>query len=366
MSKMLKSLLLTVSLVFVGLLSGCGDLTVLDPKGPVAQSQSDLIIYSIIFMLIIVLTIFVLFVIMITKYRERKDHSNYEPNMHGSTKLEILWTLIPVAIVIALAIPTVKTIYANEKAPEVTSHKDPIVIYATSANWKWFFSYPDQSIETVNYVHIPTNRPVLFKLTAADSMTSFWVPQLGGQKYAMSGMTMDLYLQADETGTFKGRNSNFNGEGFAGQTFNVVAQKPAEFEKWALKTKADSPTLSQDRYDKLLLPGNVKEQSYAGTHMAFVDPAADPEYVFYAYKRYGFELTNPHDPHAKDTRTIKPILPPRPVTITNPRFEQMDMEPMIIKNGTGYKQDKHYDEEMKKLGKEINTDEAKDHDKSGH
>ncbi|MBC1908037.1 cytochrome aa3 quinol oxidase subunit II, partial [Listeria booriae] len=219
MSKVLKSLLLTALLGVTGLISGCGDLTVLNPKGPVAKGQSDLTIYSIIFMLVIVLTIFVLFTIMLVKYRERKDISNYEPDMHGSKKLEIFWTLIPVAIVIALAIPTVKTIYAGEEAPKVTSHKDPIIIYATSADWKWIFSYPDESIETVNYVNIPTDRPVLFKLTSADTMTSFWVPQLGGQKYAMSGMTMSLYLQADEVGTYKGRNANFNGEGFADQRF---------------------------------------------------------------------------------------------------------------------------------------------------
>ncbi len=100
-----------------------------------------------------------------------------------------------------------------------------------------FFSYPDESIETVNYVNIPTDRPVLFKLTSADTMTSFWVPQLGGQKYAMSGMTMNLYLQADEVGTYKGRNANFNGEGFADQRFDVVAQSEKDFKNGRKKQK---------------------------------------------------------------------------------------------------------------------------------
>ena len=54
-----------------------------------------------------------------------------------------------------------------------------------------------------------------------DTMTSFWIPQLGGQKYAMTGMTMNWTLTADQNGTFRGRNSNFNGEGFSRQTFKV-------------------------------------------------------------------------------------------------------------------------------------------------
>ncbi|SQC68688.1 Probable quinol oxidase subunit 2 precursor [Listeria fleischmannii subsp. fleischmannii] len=356
MSKLLKSFLLTIIVATVGVLGGCGDLTVLDPKGPVAKGQSDLILYSIIFMLIIVLTIFVLFTIILFKYRERKNPKNYEPDMHGSRKLEILWTLIPVVIVIALAIPTVKTIYAGEEAPKVTSHKDPVVIYATSVDWKWLFSYPEESIETVNYVHIPTDRPVLFKLTSVDTMTSFWVPQLGGQKYAMTGMTMNLYLQADEAGTFKGRNSNFNGEGFHEQRFNVIAQSEDDFAAWTKKAQK-SPKLTQDVYDKLLIPGGSKEKTFSGTHYDFVDPAADPEYVFYAYKRYGFELTNPHNPNVKVDVSDKPLLPARPVTVTNPQFERHNMDPMIIKNGSGYHSDKHYDDEMKKMEDDIQTNE---------
>lgn len=357
MSKLLKSLLLTGIVATIAFVSGCGDLTVLDPKGPVAKEQSNLILYSVIFMLAIVLTIFVLFTIILFKYRDRKDDSNYEPNMHGSKKLEVLWTLIPVIIVIALSIPTVKTIYSAEEAPKVSSHKEPLVIYATSADWKWIFSYPDQSIETVNYVNIPTDRPVLFKLTSVDTMTSFWIPQLGGQKYAMTGMTMNLYLQADEAGTYKGRNANFNGEGFADQKFQVVAQSDKKFDAWVKKAQSSAPKITQDKYDRLILPGHSKEKTYTGTHLAFVDPAADPEYVFYAYKRFGYKLNNPHNPNVKEHIAKEPLLPPRKVQITNPQFERHNMKPQLIKNGEGYHADQHREKEMKKLEDDMQTND---------
>ncbi|RCF88924.1 cytochrome aa3 quinol oxidase subunit II, partial [Enterococcus faecium] len=113
----------------------------------------------------------------------------------------------------------VKTLYDYEKPPE--SKEDPMVVYAVSAGYKWLCAYPEQKVETVNTLTIPKNRPVVFKLKAMDTRTSFWIPQQGGQKYAMTGRTMNWTIQADETGTFRGRNSNFNGEGFSRQTFKV-------------------------------------------------------------------------------------------------------------------------------------------------
>ena len=217
----IKPMLLLAMLVSVFVLGGCSNIAVLDPKGPVAAQQKDLILLSIGFMLFIVGAVFVLFTIILVKYRERKDVGNasYNPELHGNTLLEVVWTVIPILIVAALSVPTVKTIYSLEEAPQATSHKDPLVVYATAVDWKWIFSYPEENIETVNYLNIPKDQPVLFKITSADTMASLWIPQLGGEKYAMAGMEMEQYLQADEVGTYEGRNANFTGEGFAQQKF---------------------------------------------------------------------------------------------------------------------------------------------------
>ncbi len=192
----LKPLLVLALLTVVFVLGGCSNASVLDPKGPVAEQQSDLILLSIGFMLFIVGVVFVLFTIILVKYRDRKgkDNGSYNPEIHGNTFLEVVWTVIPILIVIALSVPTVQTIYSLEKAPEATKDKEPLVVYATSVDWKWVFSYPEQDIETVNYLNIPVDRPILFKISSADSMASLWIPQLGGQKYAMAGMLMDSIL----------------------------------------------------------------------------------------------------------------------------------------------------------------------------
>ncbi len=255
------------------LVSGCAELTVLDPKGPVGESQKELIVFSIILMLLIVAVVFIAFTYMIVKYRERpgRDEKDYDPDHHGNTKLEIVWTVIPLIIVTALSIPTVTTIYELEEPPESSSDKDPLVVYATAADWKWFFSYPEEGIETVNYLHIPTDRAVEFRLSSADSMASIWIPALGGQKYNMAGMENTLYLQADEEGTYQGRNSNYNGSGFAEQTFEVHAESEEDFESWAEEVQNEAPQLTQEEYDSLLTPGLLEEMEFSSTHLDYVD-----------------------------------------------------------------------------------------------
>ncbi|SFE90113.1 cytochrome aa3 quinol oxidase subunit II [Alteribacillus iranensis] len=257
----------------VMLLSGCNQLVVFDPKGPVAQSQKDLIMYSLIFMMIIVVVVFVLFAFMVYKFRDRPNRksSDYDPDIHGNTMIEIIWTVIPLAIVIALSIPTVQTIYDLEKPSAEGTDEEPLVIYATSADWKWFFSYPEQNIETVNYLHIPTGRDIEFRLSSADSMAALWIPALGGQKYNMAGMETVLYLQADEPGVYDGRNSNFNGEGFAKQTFKVHAESKEQFEDWVQSIQIEKPALTQEQYDTLLEPGLTNTMAFSSTHLQWVD-----------------------------------------------------------------------------------------------
>ncbi len=281
LKKQAKFILGFISLVIITFISGCSELAVLDPKGPVALQQKDLIMLSIGFMLFIVLVVFVLFTFMIVRYRERPENADYEPPQdEGSKVLEIIWTAIPVLIVIALAVPTVKTIYALQEPPKATSHKDPVVVHATSVDWKWIFTYPEENIETVNHLHIPEDRPILFKLTSADSMAALWIPQLGGQEYNMAGMETELYLQADEPGTYKGRNANFTGEGFANQKFIVKAQTRENYKKWVQETKESAPKLTQEKYNELMKMKLFTEKlTFSSTHLEWVDHAKQADYA---------------------------------------------------------------------------------------
>ncbi|MGM0846409.1 MAG: cytochrome aa3 quinol oxidase subunit II [Bacillota bacterium] len=273
--KSLKPLLIFLSLSLMLFLSGCEtNMVVFEPQGPVARSITDLINWSLIWMLIVVVVVFALFAYIIWKYREKPENMDYEPpEEHGSTLLEVIWTGIPILIVIALTIPTVQTLYALEEVPETLEDKEPITIHVTAADWKWIFSYPEEGIETVNYVNIPEDTPILFKLTSASTMQSFWVPALGGQKYAMAKMETELFLAADNPGSYLGKNSNFNGRGYAGMEFEVLAQTQSDYDKWVEEVKDTAPKLTEEKYEELLKPTHLGRMTFNNTHLAWVNHA---------------------------------------------------------------------------------------------
>jgi cytochrome aa3-600 menaquinol oxidase subunit 2 len=269
----MKWTFLTILVAIVTILTGCEPLTVLDPKGPQAKTTADVIMLSIWTMLFIVIVVFVLLAFMLTKYRASKQSEDYEPPfIKGSKVVESICIGVPILIVIFLSIVTVNSTYKVEAVPEKHQDKEPLVIYAASSNWKWHFSYPEQNIETVNHLFIPTNRPVEFRLYAYGPISSFWVPQLAGQKYAMANMLNTLHVVATVPGDYMGRNASFTGEGFAEQSFNVKAMPQNEFEKWVEEIKSTAEPLTEKKFNELLEPGHLGQLTFTGTHLTFSPP----------------------------------------------------------------------------------------------
>ncbi|USG66149.1 cytochrome aa3 quinol oxidase subunit II [Brevibacillus ruminantium] len=269
---------ITFILAAFSMLTGCSSLMVLDPKGPQAQTQADVILISIWTMAFVILVVVVIFVYMILKYRASRQEEDYEPPyIEGSTLVELICVGIPVILVICLSVISVKSNYIVEQRPEGYENKEPLVIYASSSNWKWHFSYPEEGIETVNYLYIPTDRPLEFKLYSYGPITSFWIPQLGGQKYAMADMVTTLHLAADVPGEYMGRNANFSGKGFAENIFNVKAMSEDAFDKWVEKVKDTADPLTEEKFEQLLEPGHVGQYTFTGTHLAF-RPAPEGEH----------------------------------------------------------------------------------------
>lgn len=246
---------------------------VLDPKGPQAERQADDIMLSIWIMLFVVIAVFAILVYILIKFRASKLSKDYEPpHIEGSPIVEAICVGIPVLIVIVLSIVSVRSNYIVEATPKGYEDTPPLVVYASSSNWKWHFSYPEEGIETVNYLYIPTDRALEFKLYSYGPITSFWIPQLGGQKYAMSDMVTTLHLAADVPGEYMGRNANFSGKGFAENTFNVTAMAQADFDKWVDEVKETAKPLTEEKFDKLLKPGHLGQQTFTGTHLEFLPP----------------------------------------------------------------------------------------------
>ncbi len=265
-----KSALLMLVFTIVTVLTGCEPLMVLDPKGPQANRQAHDIMLSIGIMSFIVIVVFAILIYVLIKYRASKASPDYEPpHIEGNKWVEMICVGIPIIIVAYFSFVSVQSNYIVEAKPQVYKDKEPLVIYASSSDWKWHFSYPEENIETVNYLYIPTNRPIEFKLYSYGPITSFWIPQLGGQKYAMSDMVTTLHLAADKPGEMMGRNANFSGKGFAENMFNVTATTEKDFDKWVKDVKKTAKPLTEKKFNELLKPGHLGQMTFTGTHLGF-------------------------------------------------------------------------------------------------
>ncbi|MEK5426135.1 cytochrome aa3 quinol oxidase subunit II [Cytobacillus sp. FSL W7-1323] len=297
----LKRALLLAIVAIAAVLAGCEPLTVLNPKGPQAEVQANDIMMSIWLMSGIVIVVFAMLAYMLIKFRSSKQGKDYEPpHIEGNKWVEAVCVGIPVLIVAYLSFVSVQSNYKVEATPPGYEDKEPLVVYASSSNWKWHFSYPEEDIETVNYLYIPTDRALEFKLYSFGPITSFWIPQLGGQKYAMADMVTTLHLAADHPGEFMGRNANFSGKGFAENTFDVTAMSPVEFEEWVDEVHQTADPITEDKFEELLEPGHLGKMTFTGTHLEF-SPAPEGHEHHQSNDEDSEENHENHDEHEGHT-----------------------------------------------------------------
>lgn len=226
---------------------------VLNPKGPVAQRQRDLIVWASLLSLIVVIPVFALTFGIAWKYRAGNKKARYAPDWDGSRLLETIWWGIPLLLIIILSVVIYSSSHELDPAKPLAAGKKPITIQVIALQWKWLFIYPEQKIASVNYLQFPEDTPINFVITADAPMNSFWIPQLGGQIYAMAGMSTRLHLMADEPGEYKGSSANISGRGFAGMKFIAQAASQNDFYGWVQSVKG-SPLLDQKKYDGLARP----------------------------------------------------------------------------------------------------------------
>jgi cytochrome o ubiquinol oxidase subunit 2 len=143
--------------------------------------------------------------------------------------------------------------YAYDPYKPLASSQKQMTIQAVALDWRWLFIYPEQKVASINYVRMPVNTPVRFEVTADAPMNSFWIPQLGGQVYAMPGMGTTLHLMADREGTFYGSSANISGKGFARMNFTATASSRSSFDAWVARSQSE-PNLTQVRYAEVAMP----------------------------------------------------------------------------------------------------------------
>jgi cytochrome o ubiquinol oxidase subunit II len=273
-----------LALVLVGasILGGCEG-GVLDPKGPIALAERQILFNATGIMLAIVIPVVIATLGVAFWFRASNERATYRPNFVYSGRVEMLVWSIPLMTVLLTGIVAWIGSYDLDPPRPIASSVKPVKVQAVSLDWKWLFIYPELGIASVNHLTIPAGTPVSFELTSSGVMNSFFVPQLAGQIYTMAGMVTRLNLRADHFGTYRGMSANFSGDGFADMYFNVDAVTPDGFAKWVAATRSGGPVLDAQSYAALVKPSkavapftyrSVTDGLFAGVVNAVSQPVA--------------------------------------------------------------------------------------------
>ncbi|MDA8564186.1 hypothetical protein N9L06_07035, partial [Mariniblastus sp.] len=221
----------------------------LNPLGPIANDQRVHLFWVTVLTMIAIVPVFILLPLILFKYRRgRKQKENYQPKWDSSTPLELLMWGVPIVLVVFMSARLWHSTHMLDPYAEIFSHESTVNVQVVGLDWKWLFIYPDHGIAAVGELTIPVDHPVSITLTTDTVMQSFMIPALGGQIYAMPGMTTELNLIADQLGTMEGENTQFNGDGFAGQKFMTHVVPEEEFEAWVQNVKQQSVPLDAASY----------------------------------------------------------------------------------------------------------------------
>ncbi len=276
-----------LSLGAVTFLAGCSTIVLFDPKGPIGESERFVIIAAAVLMALVVIPVFIMCFWFPLKYRASNTKSTYSPKWSYSAKIDLAMWGVPIAIVTLLAILSWTRTHALDPYKAIGS-RDPVHIEVVALDWKYLFIYPDQNIATVNQFAFPVKVPVSFKLTSDTVMTSFFIPQLGSQIYAMAGMQTRLHLLADHVGTYSGHNQQFSGTNYADMFFKAQAVSPEEFQAWLQKAKQSPERLDLKRYEDLAKPS----PGYPVTYFSWVKPRLF-EHIMSKYRPHLIEPPGP-------------------------------------------------------------------------
>lgn len=228
---------------------------ILNPQGLVAHNELVLMIQATALMLVIMVPVYVLIIFFAWYYRAGNTKAKYVPNWQHAKLDELVWWAVPFEIILILGALTWTSTHQLDPRQPLPISGEPVVIEVVALPWKWLFIYPHEHIATVNYVAFPKDRPIQFHITADAPMNSFWIPELGGQIYAMTGMVTTLTLTSDQVGIYRGMSANYSGVGFADMKFNAESMNEDNFDLWVTQTHASSGYLEKGAYQSLAAPG---------------------------------------------------------------------------------------------------------------
>lgn len=239
MKRLAKWRLISLFAILALVLSGCGEpfLSTLNPAGEVAKTQYDLMKLSTLIMVGVIIVVLIIFALVFLRFRRKDDR--IPKQVEGSHKLEIIWTVIPILLLLVLAVPTVAaTFKLADTSPMDKKNSKALVVNVRAHLYWWDFEYPGQKIVTSNELVVPTNEKVYFSLKSADVKHAFWIPAVGGKMDVNTENTNKFWLEFDDKkandagNLFYGKCAELCGPSHALMDFKVKAMSRDKFDSW--------------------------------------------------------------------------------------------------------------------------------------
>ncbi len=238
--------------VVAAFLSACGEeyISTLKPSGAVGQEQLNILVLSVVIMTLVVVIVSVIYLLAFLKFRRTKVGEDFKPKqVEGSHTLEVIWTVIPIILLLILAVPTINSTYkfadvaAMDEVNEA-GEKTALTVNVTAKLFWWEFEYPDFGVVTAQELVVPTGEKVYFNLIAADVKHSFWIPSVGGKLDTNVENLNKFYLEFAkeskevEPGVFYGKCAELCGPSHALMDFKVKSLEPEAFKAWIAAMQA--------------------------------------------------------------------------------------------------------------------------------
>ena len=274
-TKVIKKTWLALLAAALLLITGCAadaELDTLQPQGPTARDIDKLldpvlIIAYVVFFLVFGATIFIWW-----KFRDRHEDEEFPTQVHGNTKLEILWTIIPTLILAVVSVFTLITLSSVNSTETnevmVTVEEESVVwepeVVVVGQQWWWEFRYyfdgldgvdlsdarnlPPADIVTAGQLVMPTGQEIELSITSRDVIHSFWIPALNGKRDAAPGRVHPWKLEADEPGVYFGQCTEFCGLSHSRMRMQAIALAPEDFQTWVDQqlTDQDSDSITDE------------------------------------------------------------------------------------------------------------------------
>ncbi len=258
-----KQLFASLLLMAYGLGTAQADYTLNLMEGVTSISKDVYGLHMLVLWVCVFIGIVVFGAMFYSIYFHRKSRGYQASNFHESTKVEILWTIIPTVILILLAIPATKVMLEMDDVQD-----SEMTIKVTGWQWKWEYEYLDSGIRffssldeasnkarqlnsgidprTVpNYLLdvdkplvVPINTKIRFLFTAADVIHSWWVPDLGWKKDTIPGFINEAWTSVEKAGTYRGQCTELCGKDHGFMPIVVIAMEKADYAAWVAEQKS--------------------------------------------------------------------------------------------------------------------------------